>query len=68
MHSQQRPEGLPISNLVAALTAGMDGRRTTRQIVEHLTANLQSEADKMQVAEALIGALKILVTDGAVNI
>ncbi len=68
MHSQQRPEGLPISNLVAALTTGMDGRRTTRQIVEHLTANLQSEADKVQVAEALIGALKILVTDGAVNI
>ena len=35
--SPQRPQGVPVSDLVAALLSRIDGRQTTRQLIDRLT-------------------------------
>ncbi|MCY4653864.1 MAG: hypothetical protein OXC95_11950, partial [Dehalococcoidia bacterium] len=65
--SPNRPEGAPVSQLVAALVSCVDGRLTVAQILERLTAGIESADQKQLASEAITTALRILHTDGAVE-
>ena len=62
-----RPEGAPISQLVATLVSCIDGRRTVSQILHQLTTGIQSAGQREAVEEAMMSAVRILYTDGAVR-
>lgn len=63
-----RPEGAPVSQLVAALISCIDGQQTVAQILERLTMGIESVEQKEIAAEALKTALRILHTDEAVKL
>ncbi len=63
-----RPEGAPISQLVAALVSCIDGQHSVSQILTHLTEGIESVEQKEIAAEALKTALRILHTDRAVKL
>ena len=65
--TDDRPGGLPVSPLVSALLAGMDGRRSARGNVERLSAGAAPEQRRM-VEGAALAALRLLVVDGAVEV
>ena len=65
--SPDRPEGLAVSQLVAALVASIDGQRATHQIVERLTAGVESADRRTLVKRATLDALQILAADEAVK-
>ena len=62
----QRPEGLAISPLVAALIAAIDGRRSVGEIVEKLTAGASQTAERDLAGQAILSALRLLVVDGLI--
>ena len=64
--SSQRPEGLAISPLVAALIAAIDGRRSVGEIVEKLTAGASQTAERELAIQTVIIALRLLVVDGLI--
>ena len=66
--SPQRPHGLPVSELVAALLSRIDGRQTTRQLIDRLTEGVTSADQKRAASDAILHSLRILYTDGAVEI
>jgi flavin-dependent dehydrogenase len=60
-----RPEGTPLSGLVARVVARIDGRCTVAELLESIAAELPPQ----QVAHALssvLTAVRILYTDGAI--
>ena len=61
-----RPEGAPVSQLVAALISCIDGQRTTAQILTRLTEGIESADQRQMATEAIMATLRILHTDGAV--
>ena len=61
-----RPEGAPISQLVAALVSCIDGQHTTTQILSRLTTGIESADQRKLATEAIMSALRILHTEGAV--
>ncbi len=63
-----RPEGSPVSQLVTALVACIDGRRTMAEILDRLTTGIESAEQRQLATEAIISALRILYADGAVGI
>ena len=63
-----RPEGAPISQLVAALISTIDGRDTVTQILARLTAGIPSHDQRQLADDAIVAALRILHTDGAVEL
>ena len=63
-----RPEGTPISQLVAALIATIDGHHTVSQILSHLTADIEYPTHKQLATEAIMSALRILHSDGAIEV
>ncbi len=65
--SPQRPDGLPLSKPVAALAAGIDGRRETWRILDSLTAAIPSPDQRRMAASAMLDALRLLAVDGAVE-
>ena len=65
--ADHRPDGLPVSPLVSALLAGVDGRRTTRQIVARLSEAAAPEQRRM-IESAAVAALRLLVVDGAIGL
>ena len=66
--SPQRPHGVPVSDLVAALLSRVDGRHTTRQLIDRLTEGVTSTTQKQAASDAILHSLRILHTDGAVEI
>ena len=64
--SSQRPEGLAISPLVAALVSAIDGRRSVGKIVEKLTAGASQPAERELAGQTILSALRILVVDGMI--
>ena len=66
--SPQRPHGVPVSDLVAALLSRIDGRHTTRQLIDRLTEGVTSTTQKQAASDAILHSLRILHTDGAVEI
>ena len=63
-----RPEGAPISQLVAALIATIDGRHTAAQILTRLTTGIDSPTQKQLATEAITTSLRILHTDAAIEL
>ena len=63
-----RPEGSPISQLVAALVSYIDGHHTTAQILTRLTSGIESPDQRQLATEAIMSSLRILHTDGAVEL
>ncbi len=63
-----RPEGAPVSHLVAALVSCVDGRQTVAQILDRLTTGIESVDQREMATEAIMSALRILHTDGAVKL
>ena len=66
--SPQRPHGVPVSDLVAALLSRIDGSHTTRQLIDRLTEGVTSADHKRAASDAILHSLRILYTDGAVDI
>ena len=66
--SPRRPHGIPVSELVAALLSRIDGRQTTRQLIDRLTEGATSEDQKRTASNAILNSLRILFIDGAVEI
>ncbi len=63
--SDGRPEGTPLSALVARLVAAIDGRRTVRDLLAALVEQSDSQID--EVVPAALTALQILYLEGAVE-
>ena len=61
-----RPDGTPISQLVAALISCIDGSHTTSQILNRLTAGIPPD-QKPMATQALTASLQILYTEAAVK-
>ena len=59
------PEGLPCSDLVAALVARLDGQTSVAALIEQLSAGL-GESRRRQLADPILAALQILYGDGTV--
>ena len=59
------PEGLPCSDLVAALVARLDGQTTVSALIAQLSAGLE-ESRRPQLADPILAALQILYGDGTV--
>ena len=66
--SPQRPHGLPVSELVAALLSRIDGHHTTSQLIDRLTEGVASADQKRTASNAILDSLRILFVDGAVEI
>ena len=62
-----RPEGAPVSQLVAALVSRMDRQHTVSQLLERLTAGVESDGQREIASEVILSALRILHTEGAVE-
>ena len=63
-----RPEGVPVSQLVTALVSCIDGHHTTAQILSRLTAGIESVEQREMATEAIMSVLRILHTDGAIEL
>ena len=59
------PEGLPCSDLVAAIVARLDGQTTVASLLEQLSAGI-AESQRPQLAANILTALQILYVDGTV--
>ena len=66
--SPERPNGVPVSELVAALLSRIDGHHTTRQLIDRLTEGVTSTNHKRAASDAILHSLRILHTDGALDI
>ena len=65
--SPQRPNGVPVSDLVAALISHIDGRQTTRKLIDRLTEGATSADHKRATSDVILHSLRILYVDGAVE-
>ena len=59
------PEGLPCSDLVAALVSRLDGQTPVSSLIAQLSAGLD-ESRRRQLADTILAALQILYVDGTV--
>ena len=59
------PEGLPCSELVAAIIARLDGQTPVSSLLAQLSAGLE-ESQRPQLAAPILAALQILYVDGTV--
>ena len=62
-----RPEGAPVSQLVAALIAAIDGHRTVARVLEQLTTGIESAEQRRLAEDAITTSLHILHADAAVE-
>ena len=66
MSSPSRPQGAPISMLVAALATRIDGQRTVRALLDDLFEGV-SEQQQAQLLPGLLTALRVLYVDGMIS-
>ncbi len=64
--SSSRPQGAPISTLIAALAARIDGRRPVRALLDELLEGV-SEQQQVQLLPGLLAALRVLYVDGMIS-
>ena len=65
MSSPARPQGAPISMLVAALASRIDGRRPVRSLLDDLFEGV-SQQQQAQLLPGLLTALRVLYVDGMI--
>ncbi len=63
-----RPEGAPVSQLVAALIATIDSHRNTAQIIARLTTGIDSPTQRDLATDAIATTLRILHADAAIHL
>jgi len=63
--SPSRPQGAPISMVVAALASRIDGRSTVRTLLEDLFTGV-SEPQRVQLLPGMLTALRVLYIDGMI--
>ncbi len=64
--SPSRPQGAPISTLIAALASRIDGRRTVRAMLDDLLDGVD-ERQRAQLLPGLLTALRVLYVDGMIS-
>ncbi len=65
MSSPARPQGAPISMLVAALASRIDGRRPVRSLLDDLFEGV-SQQQQAKLLPGLLTALRVLYVDGMI--
>ena len=65
--STLRPEGVAISPLVGALVSEIDGIRSVREIAQRIAARASGRLDEDEIAQTVLGALRILSVDGLIE-
>ena len=63
--SPSRPQGAPVSLVVARLVQGIDGRQTAREVIEAMLEGV-SEQQRAQLLPGLLTALRVLYVDGMI--
>lgn len=63
--SPSRPQGAPISLLVARLLQGLNGERTAREVIDEILEGTTAE-QRAQLLPGLLTALRVLHVDGTV--
>ena len=63
--SPSRPQGAPISTLIAALASRIDGRRTVRALLDDLLDGVD-QPQRAQLLPGLLAALRVLYVDGMI--
>ena len=66
MSSPSRPQGAPISMLVAALATRIDGQRSVRALLDDLFEGV-SEQQQAELLPGLLTALRVLYVDGMIS-
>ena len=66
MSSPSRPQGAPISMLVAALATRIDGQRSVRALLDDLFEGV-SEQQRTLLLPGLLTALRVLYVDGMIS-
>ena len=64
--SRSRPQGAPVSIVVATLAAKIDGRRNVRSLIDELLLGV-SDQQRIQLLPGLLSALRILYVDGIIT-
>ncbi len=64
--SPSRPQGAPISMLVAALASRIDGSSTVRALLDDLLQGVE-EQQRIQLLPGLLTALRVLYVDGMIS-
>ena len=64
--SPSRPQGAPISMLVAALASRIDGTSTVRALLDDLLLGVE-EQQRIQLLPGLLTALRVLYVDGMIS-
>ncbi len=65
MSSPSRPQGAPISMLIAALASRIDGRSTVRSLLDDLLEGVDDQ-QRAQLLPGLLSALRVLYVDGMI--
>ena len=63
--SPRRPQGAPISLVVARLVQGIDGQHTSREVIDELLDRVPSE-QREHLLPGLLSALRVLYVDGMI--
>ena len=64
--SPTRPQGAPISMLIAALATRIDGQRTVRKLLDNLLEGVDTQ-QRAQLLPGLLTALRVLYVDGMIS-
>ena len=63
--SPSRPQGAPVSLVVARLVQGIDGRSSAREVIEAMLEGVPTE-QRAQLLPGLLTALRVLYVDGMI--
>ena len=63
--SPSRPQGAPISLVVARLLQGIDGEHSAREVIDELLAGVAA-AQRRELLPGLLTALRVLYVDGMI--
>ena len=63
--SPRRPQGAPISVVVARLVQGIDGKHTSREVIDEMLERVAAE-QREQLLPGLLSALRVLYVDGMI--
>ncbi len=66
--SPQRPEGVPVSRMVAALVSEIDGRTAARDLAARLSGGIASAEERRAASRMIVETLRILAVEGAVTL
>ena len=64
--SPRRPQGAPISLVVARLVQGIDGEHTSREVIDEMLERVPAE-QREQLLPGLLSALRVLYVDGMID-